>query len=102
MCCWRQVRNVYLRCGHAITLPDELFQVQIQPQPPGHLPSALMQADLLPVVRTHDSFAIAMTDWHDDETFLLPLHSHFGHRRYSNDSSDHQSPVSSAILAQHQ
>ncbi|KAG2040325.1 hypothetical protein BDR03DRAFT_949643 [Suillus americanus] len=25
MCCWRHVRNVYLRCGHAFNLPDELI-----------------------------------------------------------------------------
>ncbi|KAG2126816.1 hypothetical protein DEU56DRAFT_821789 [Suillus clintonianus] len=25
MCYWRRVRNVYLRCGHAINLPDQLI-----------------------------------------------------------------------------
>ncbi|KIM52412.1 hypothetical protein SCLCIDRAFT_141149 [Scleroderma citrinum Foug A] len=25
MCRWRHVRNVYLACGHAFTLPDELI-----------------------------------------------------------------------------
>ncbi|OJA20032.1 hypothetical protein AZE42_04459 [Rhizopogon vesiculosus] len=25
MCSWRHVRNVYLRCGHALNLPDELI-----------------------------------------------------------------------------
>ncbi|TDL29685.1 hypothetical protein BD410DRAFT_780162 [Rickenella mellea] len=23
MCCWRRVRNVYLKCNHVVPLPDE-------------------------------------------------------------------------------
>ncbi|KAF9043703.1 hypothetical protein BDZ89DRAFT_1008650 [Hymenopellis radicata] len=28
MCCLRQVRNVYTKCGHGVTLPDEMINCE--------------------------------------------------------------------------
>ncbi|OAX30723.1 hypothetical protein K503DRAFT_806824 [Rhizopogon vinicolor AM-OR11-026] len=39
MCYWRHIRNIYLRCGHALNLPDEL-------------PATVPGASLVPTIPT--------------------------------------------------
>lgn len=85
----RLTAHRYKRRLKAFADPLRQFQMQIQSQPSCILPSAHLQTDLLPVVRAHDSFTVTMTDLHDDETFLLPLHSHRGHYHHSDHLSDH-------------
>ncbi|EIW85729.1 hypothetical protein CONPUDRAFT_150518 [Coniophora puteana RWD-64-598 SS2] len=47
MCCFRRVRNVYVQCGHAYTMPDELVSAPIQDAPPPPMTDGSMFTDPL-------------------------------------------------------
>ncbi|KAG1749507.1 hypothetical protein EDB19DRAFT_145437 [Suillus lakei] len=71
MCCWRHVRNVYLRCGHAHNIPDELVRHHIATiqatskslcRSPATVPGAgSVPTTLLPAFRPRASRRVANT-----------------------------------------